>query len=203
MMSIALNWVVDTSNPIQLNLHNEILANFLKLRFKNKSHVNLYLTCLKELVKASDDKNLPILMKHVIFNEMSNSNNPNNLLIFNVLFDYNQIPSTVPTTTVSNDLAAASMATGFVEVLLQKGPTLYLKPLRALLRKIMSSLRNDTTLNLYEFSFHLMNNKSLDGNQLRRSECQEIVSSIIDLINLSMFLCVTPNVRDSMNSYIR
>jgi integrator complex subunit 1 len=158
---------------------------------------------LKELVKASDDKNLPILMKHVIFNEMSNSNNPNNLLIFNVLFDYNQIPSTVPTTTVSNDLAAASLATGFVEVLLQKGPTLYLKPLRALLRKIMSSLRNDTTLNIYEFSFHLMNNKAFDGNQFRRSECQEILSSIIDLINLSMFLCVTANVRDSMNSYIR
>merc|ERR1712110_467740 len=40
MMSIALNCVVDTSNPIQLNLHNDILANFLKLRFKNKSHVN-------------------------------------------------------------------------------------------------------------------------------------------------------------------
>ena len=76
--------------------------------------------------------------------------------MLNVMFGCGQLPpansSQGPT---SNDLAAASLATVFVDLLLQK--ECYLRALRALLREIVRALRYDTTLNLHTFCYHLMN----------------------------------------------
>ena len=72
------------------------------------------------------------------------------------MFGCSQLPSgssnQVPT---SNDLAAASLAAVFVDLLLQK--ECYLRALRALLREIVRALRYDTSLNLHTFCYHLMN----------------------------------------------
>ena len=41
----------------------EVIQNFLKLRFKNKANINLFLACVKEMVNANREANLPTLIK--------------------------------------------------------------------------------------------------------------------------------------------
>ena len=70
----------------------EVIQNFLKLRFKNKPNINLFLACIREMVNANREANLPTLIKVTIFNELSPSRNPNNMAILGVMF--NASPST-------------------------------------------------------------------------------------------------------------
>ena len=156
LMAVAMNCTTHTNDEVEVITNNEVITNFLKLRFKNKPNINLYLACIKELANANREVNLPTLIKLTIFNELSNARNPNNMQMLNVMFGCGQLPpansSQGPT---SNDLAAASLAAVFVDLLLQK--ECYLRALRALLREIVRALRYDTTLNLHTFCYHLMN----------------------------------------------
>ena len=65
LMVTAMN--CSTHSPADV----EILGNFIKLRFKNKPNVNQFLAALRELCAAHKD-NLATLLKHTIFNELSN-----------------------------------------------------------------------------------------------------------------------------------
>ena len=156
LMAVAMNCSTHTNDEVEVITNNEVITNFLKLRFKNKPNINLYLACIKELANANREVNLPTLIKLTIFNELSNARNPNNMQMLNVMFGCSQLPSgssnQVPT---SNDLAAASLAAVFIDLLLQK--ECYLRALRALLREIVRALRYDTSLNLHTFCYHLMN----------------------------------------------
>jgi len=83
---------------------------------------------------------MPTLLKHTVFNELSNARNTNNMAMLQVMFSYDK------------ELAPASLAGVFFDLLLQK--ECYLRALRALLREIVRFLRYD--INLHVFCFHLM-----------------------------------------------
>ena len=61
------------------------MVQLIKQRLKTKQTVNLFLSCLKELCAAHPD-NLATILKHTIFNELSNARNPNNMAMLGVMF---------------------------------------------------------------------------------------------------------------------
>ena len=101
LMAVAVN--CNTQTPSDM----EVLIAFSKLRFKNKPNINLYLQCARELVMGHPD-NLPHLLKHVIYNELSNARNMNNMSILSSIFNCDP------------ERGASSLATVFCELLLQK-----------------------------------------------------------------------------------
>lgn len=56
-----------------------------KIRFKTKPLINFYLACVRELINAHPE-NLSSVLKHTVYNELSNSRNPNNLPMIVVIF---------------------------------------------------------------------------------------------------------------------
>ena len=58
LMAVAMNCT--GQSPSQ---DLEVIQNFLKLRFKNKPNINLFLACVREMVNANRDANLPTLIK--------------------------------------------------------------------------------------------------------------------------------------------
>ena len=72
LMAVAMNCSTHTNDEVEVITNNEVITNFLKLRFKNKPNINLYLACIKELANANREINLPTLIKLTIFNELSN-----------------------------------------------------------------------------------------------------------------------------------
>lgn len=177
----------------------EVLAGFLKLRLKTKPNVNLFLGCVRELIAVNAEVNLPSLVKLTIFNELSNSRNPNNMAMLNVMFATAGHGAAGPQV---NDLASASLAAVFVELLLQKD--CYLRALRALLREVVRVLRFDSAVNLHVFSKRLLAVDAKLEAQLAEFEFRErFFTSVVDLVTLSTFLGVTPAVRDAMTAYLR
>ena len=102
------------------------MVQLIKQRLKTKQTVNLFLSCLKELCAAHPD-NLATILKHTIFNELSQSRNPNNMQLLGVMFQ------------VNSERAASALANVFLELLLQKD--CYLRALRILLREIVRCVR--------------------------------------------------------------
>ena len=87
----------------------------------------------------------------------------------------------------ADSLAAASLASVFVDLMLQKDD--YLRALRALLREIVRVLRFDSAVNLPVFCKTLTVLDSKAEAQLRDFEFKErFFQSVIDLIVLSIFL---------------
>ena len=95
--------------------------------------------CVRELC-AANKENMPSLLRHTVFNELSNARNTNNMAILQVMFNHDK------------EQAPASLAEVFIELLMQKD--CYLRALRALLREIVRYLRYD--INLHNFCLHLM-----------------------------------------------
>ncbi len=133
LLAVAMN--CNTHTPMDV----EVIGQFAKLRFKSKPNVNLYLQCVREIT-TSHMENLPALVKHTIFNELSNARSTSNMAVLGVLFS------------ADGDRAASSLASVFVELLLQKD--CYLRALRALLREVVRALRGD--INLQAFCLQLM-----------------------------------------------
>ena len=116
LRSVCLN--CSTASPVD----TEVMILLIKQRLKTKQTITLFLTCLKELCAAHSD-NLTIILKHTIFNELSNARNPNNMAMLGVMFQVNQ------------EKAAGALASVYLELLLQKEN--YLPALRILLREIV------------------------------------------------------------------
>ena len=167
LMAVAMNCSTHTNDEVEIITNNDVITNFLKLRFKNKPNINLYLACIKELANANREVNLPTLIKLTIFNELSNARNPNNMQMLNVMFGCSHLTAgNSNQASPPNDLAAASLAAVFVDLLMQK--ECYLRALRALVREIVRSLRYDTSLNLHTFCYHLMNLDPKVENQVSK-----------------------------------
>ena len=111
----------------------------------SKPNINLFLTCIKELSVAHPN-NLATLLKHTIFNELSNARNTNNMSILGVMFQ------------AAPEKAAGALASVFLELLMQKD--CYLRALRILLREIVRCLRHD--INLVVFCECLMTDRLRD-----------------------------------------
>ncbi|QQP56262.1 Uncharacterized protein FKW44_000862, partial [Caligus rogercresseyi] len=164
----------------------EVIGHFNKLRFKSKTNVNLFLAAVKELCGAHPE-NLPTLVKHTLFNELSNCRNMMNMSMLAVMFS------------VDGDRSAASLASVFTELLLQKD--CYLRALRSLLREIVRALKND--INLLTFCHYLMNECPTEA-LLKDFEFKDrMFKSITDLVTVAMFLGISSHVRESLTQYLK
>merc|ERR1719225_946520 len=133
LMAVAMNCNTNTTQD------TDVINQFTRFRFKNKPNINLYLACIRELCSAHKE-NMPTLLKHTVFNELSNARNTNNMAILQVMFN------------IDKEVAPTSLALVFVDLLMMK--ECYLRALRALLREIVRFLRFD--INLQIFCHNLM-----------------------------------------------
>ncbi|XP_054283630.1 integrator complex subunit 1-like [Macrosteles quadrilineatus] len=170
LMAVCVNCTGHTQKDV------EVISALVKIRLKSKVVVNYYLACIRELIIAHSD-NLATVLKHTIYNELSQSRNPNNLAMLSVMFQYEA------------DTAATILADIFQELLLNRDD--YLRPLRALLREIWRTLRSD--LNLAVFSRGLMSQTEPLPRDCEFS--QRAFTATADLITLCMFLATATYAR--------
>uniref|UniRef100_A0A1B6EU77 Uncharacterized protein n=1 Tax=Cuerna arida TaxID=1464854 RepID=A0A1B6EU77_9HEMI len=170
LMAVCVNCTGHTQKDV------EVISALVKIRLKSKAVVNYYLACIRELITAHSD-NLATVLKHTIYNELSQSRNPNNLAMLSVMFQYEP------------DAAATILADIFQELLMNRDD--YLRPLRALLREIWRTLRSD--LNLAAFSRSLMSQTEPLPRDCEFS--QRAFSATADLITLCMFLATATFAR--------
>ena len=65
-------------------VNSQVMVLLIKQRLK-KHTSTLFLSCLRELCVAHPE-NLSTILKHTIFNELSQSRNPNNMQLLGVMF---------------------------------------------------------------------------------------------------------------------
>lgn len=157
------------------------------MRLKTKPVLNLYLNGVKELIGLHSE-NLLTILKHTIYNELSNVRNPNNMPMLAAIFQ------------TSPEQSAKLLADIFLELLMNRED--YLRPLRALLREIVRFCKHE--INLLTFALNLMTEKTEMAQQLANFEFKErMFMSIVDLLCLCMFLGISPQVRDAAHSVQR
>lgn len=158
----------------------EVISQLVKIRLKTKAVINLYLNGVKELIGLHPE-NLSTILKHTIYNELSNARNPNNMPMLAVMFQN------------SPDLAAKLLAEIFQDLLMNRDD--YLRPLRALLREIVRVCRHD--INLITLARTLMTERQEITQQLVGFEFKErVFMSVADLLCLCMFLGISPQVKE-------
>ncbi|KAG7214008.1 hypothetical protein KM043_001378 [Ampulex compressa] len=159
----------------------EVISQLVKMRLKTKAVINLYLNGVKELIGLHPE-NLATILKHTIYNELSNARNPNNMPMLAVMFQ------TLP------EQAAKLLAEIFQDLLMNRED--YLRPLRALLREIVRVCRHD--INLITFARTLMAERQDIAQQLLNFEFKErVFISIADLLCLCMLLAISPQVKEA------
>ena len=182
LKSVCLNCV--TNSPLDV----EVMVQLIKQRLKTKQTITLFLSCLKDLCNAHPD-NLATILKHTIFNELSNARNPNNMAMLGEMFR------------VNSEKAAGALAIVFLELLLQK--ECYLRALRILLREIVRCVRHDINLGL--FCTFMMTSQLKDRfDHFKEFEFKErMFTSLVDLITQAIFLTITPQVREAFSALSR
>lgn len=159
----------------------EVISQLVKMRLKTKAVINLYLNGVKELIGLHAE-NLSTMLKHTIYNELSNARNPNNMPMIAVMFQ------------TSPEQSAKLLAEIFQDLLMSRDD--YLRPLRALLREIVRVCRHE--INLAIFSRELMCPRMEIVQQLISFEFKErMFSSIVDLLCLCTFLAISPQVKEA------
>lgn len=159
----------------------EVISQLVKMRLKTKAVINLYLNGVKELIGLHPE-NLATMLKHTIYNELSNARNPNNMPMLAIMFQ------TLP------EQAAKLLAEIFQDLLMNRED--YLRPLRALLREIVRVCRHD--INLIAFARTLMAERPDIAQQLLNFEFKDrMFISIADLLCLCMLLAISPQVKEA------
>lgn len=160
----------------------EVISQLVKMRLKTKTVVNLYLNGVKELISLHPE-NLSTILKHTIYNELSNARNPNNMPMIGVMFQ------------VSPELSAKLLAEIFQDLLMNRED--FLRPLRALFREIVRVCRYD--INMIILARTLMAERPQIATQLLAFEFKErMFMSVIDLLCLCMFLAISPQVKEAV-----
>lgn len=175
-------------NCNQHNKHDvEVIGCLIRIRLKTKPVVNHFMQCIKELLSQHVD-NLSTVLKHCIYNELSNSRNPNNMQLLSVIFQH------------SPEKAARVLAEVFQDLLINRDD--YLRCLRALFREIIRSLRHD--LNFTAFCLGLMQErKEAQFQELEQPLRERLFVSITDLVVKAIFLAITPAVREAATALFR
>lgn len=176
---------------LNCNLHNqhdvEVISQLIKIRIKAKPIINHYLQCMKELI-SQHAENLSTLLKHAIYNELSNSRNPNNMQLLLIIFQH------------SPDQAAKVLADVFLDLLTNRDD--YLRALRALLREIVRTIRYD--LHFSTFCIGLLQERRDPAFLDMESSLKErVFLAITDLIVLAIFLGVSPTVKEQFSTSTR
>ncbi|XP_002435477.4 integrator complex subunit 1 [Ixodes scapularis] len=175
-------------NCNQHNKHDvDVIVYLIRIRLKTKPVVNHFMQCAKELLGQHAD-NLSTVLKHCIYNELSNSRNPNNMQLLSVIFQH------------SPEKAAKVLAEVFQDLLINKDD--YLRCLRALFREIIRSLRHD--LNFTAFCLGLMQErKEAQFQEVDQTLKERLFVSLTDLIVKAIFLAITPAVREAATAFFR
>ncbi|CAH1273045.1 INTS1 [Branchiostoma lanceolatum] len=181
LMSVCLNCV--TQDPQDV----EVVSALIRVRLKTKPLINHYNSCMRELLNAHSE-NLSLVLKHTIYNELSNSRNPNNMSLLAVLFQH------------SPEEAAKFLAVVFQELLTNRED--YLRAVRALLREIIRALRGD--LNFAAFCRSLMQERSESQFMEMEGHLKErLLLQLTDLICLGCLLSVTAAVKEAASALAR
>lgn len=177
LMAVCLNCNTHSQRDV------EVISQLVKIRLKTKALINLYLTCIRELISAHPE-NLATVLKHTIYNELSTARNPNNMAMLAVMFQ------------VKPDDSAGLLADIFLELLLNRED--YLRPLRALLREVVRVLRHDLSLTA------LCRGLLQERKEPRDFEFRDrMFASIADLVTLCIFLGISPGVREASSLLAR
>lgn len=163
---------------------HDVLKDLIKMRLKTKPLINIYMSCLKEMIALQPDI-LFILLKLVVQNELSTARNPNNMGMLASIFQ------------AEPDESARQLAAIYQEFLLQKDDCL--RTLRVFLRELVKMLRYDIKLTV--FCQAILSYSDTTKHQIENFDFRErVFFSMVDLVCLCMFLCVSPQIREATAS---
>ncbi|OXB82741.1 UNVERIFIED_CONTAM: hypothetical protein H355_000439 [Colinus virginianus] len=173
LMSVCMNCNTHSSEDM------EVISNLIKIRLKPKVLLNHYMLCVRELLNAHRD-NLGTTIKFVIFNELSNARNPNNMQILYTVLQH------------SSEQAPKYLAMVFQDLLTTKDD--YLRASRALLREIIKQTKHE--INFQAFCLGLMQERK-EAQYAEMEFKERFVIHITDLLAVSMMLGITAQVKEA------
>nr|XP_056722177.1 integrator complex subunit 1 [Euleptes europaea] len=173
LMSVCMNCNTHSSEDV------EVVSNLIKIRLKPKLLLNHYMLCVRELLNAHRD-NLGTVVKSVIFNELSNARNPNNMQILYTVLQH------------SPELAPKFLAMVFQDLLTNKDD--YLRASRALLREIIKQTKHE--INFQAFCLGLMQERK-ESQYVEMEFKDRFVIHVTDLLAVSMMLSITAQVKEA------
>ncbi|XP_008849644.1 integrator complex subunit 1 isoform X3 [Nannospalax galili] len=173
LMSVCMN--CNSHGPEDM----DAISHLIKIRLKPKVLLNHYMLCIRELLNAHKD-NLGTTIKFVIFNELSNARNPNNMQILYTVLQH------------SSELAPKFLAMVFQDLLTNKDD--YLRASRALLREIIKQTKHE--INFQAFCLGLMQERK-EPQYLEMEFKERFVVHITDVLAVSMMLGITAQVKEA------
>ncbi|XP_073504214.1 integrator complex subunit 1 isoform X1 [Phyllobates terribilis] len=173
LMSVCMNCNTQGSEDM------EVISNLIKIRLKPKVLLNHYMLSVRELLNAHRD-NLGTMVKFVIFNELSNARNPNNMQILYTVLQH------------SSEQAPKFLAMVFQDLLTNKDD--YLRASRALLREIIKQTKHE--INFQAFCLGLMQERK-ETTYTEMEFKERFVIHITDLLAVSMMLGITVQVKEA------
>ncbi|XP_063042002.1 integrator complex subunit 1 isoform X2 [Engraulis encrasicolus] len=157
----------------------EVVSNLIKIRLKPKVLLNHYMLCVRELLNAHRD-NLGTMVKLVIFNELSNARNPNNMQVLHTVLQH------------SPEQAPKFLAMVFQDLLTNKDD--YLRASRALLREIIKQTKHE--INFQSFCLGLMQERK-EPTYMDMEFKERFVIQVTDLLTVSMMLGINAQVKEA------
>ncbi|XP_028842567.1 integrator complex subunit 1 isoform X2 [Denticeps clupeoides] len=173
LMSLCMNCNTHGSDDM------EVVSNLIKIRLKPKVLLNHYMLCVRELLNAHRD-NLGTMVKLLIFNELSNSRNPNNMQVLHTVLQH------------SPEQAPKFLAMVFQDLLTNKDD--YLRASRALLREIIKQTKHE--INFQSFCLGLMQERK-EPSYVDMEFKERFVIQVTDLLTVSMMLGITAQVKEA------
>ncbi|KAJ6656005.1 hypothetical protein lerEdw1_004590 [Lerista edwardsae] len=173
LMSVCMNCNTHSSEDV------EVVSNLIKIRLKPKLLLNHFMLCVRELLSVHRD-NLGTVVKSVVFNELSNARNPNNMQILYTVLQH------------SPELAPKFLAMVFQDLLTNKDD--YLRASRALLREIIKQTKHE--INFQAFCLGLMQERK-ESQYVEMELKDRFVIHITDLLAVSMMLSITAQVKEA------
>ncbi|XP_023792909.1 integrator complex subunit 1 [Cyanistes caeruleus] len=171
LMSVCMNCNTHSSEDMEVVVLNASLGHGV-------SCVSLVFPC-RELLNAHRD-NLGTTIKFVIFNELSNARNPNNMQILYTVLQH------------SSEQAPKYLAMVFQDLLTTKDD--YLRASRALLREIIKQTKHE--INFQAFCLGLMQERK-EALYAEMEFKERFVIHITDLLAVSMMLGITAQVKEA------
>ncbi|XP_070218216.1 integrator complex subunit 1 isoform X2 [Bos mutus] len=173
LMSVCMNCSTHGAEDM------DVISHLIKIRLKPKVLLNHYMLCIRELLNAHKD-NLGTTIKFVIFNELSNARNPNNMQILYTVLQH------------SSELAPKFLAMVFQDLLTNKDD--YLRASRALLREIIKQTKHE--INFQAFCLGLMQERK-EPQYLDMEFKERFVVHVTDVLAVSMMLGITAQVKEA------
>ena len=169
--------------------NEEIIANLIRIKPKNKMVGNLVMTFLKEMALSSPAMG-KVFVRNIIFNEFSGSSrNSNNMALLSQLLQSNGLEMT------------AHLAHAFQLALYQKED--YTKAVRTFFREIVKCQRNEIKFD--HFATQILDiqpevKKKMENENL---PLFKYLSSVADVASYAMYICLPMNCRDLYSSRLK